>query len=100
MFIDYPQSLTNVDISAQGNLKLVSEKSGSLLSIICRNPELNTQSPYKTVLLQFSFNHNRLATVSCGTAGVCDCHRSCHEYSVVSNVIFRLTRHPLFRESS
>ena len=41
---DYPQSLTNADISGQGNLNLVSEKSGKsqgiLLSIICGNPEI------------------------------------------------------------
>ena len=39
---DYPQSLTNADILGQGNLNLVSEKSGKsqgiLLSIICGNP--------------------------------------------------------------
>ena len=43
MLKDYPQSLTNVDILGQGNLNLVSEKSGKsqgiLLSIICGNPE-------------------------------------------------------------
>ena len=43
MFIDYPQSLTNVDILGQGNSNVVSEKSGKsqgiLLSIICGNPE-------------------------------------------------------------
>ena len=43
MLKDYPQSLTNVDIFGQGNLNLVSEKSGKsqgiLLSIICGNPE-------------------------------------------------------------
>ena len=42
MLIDYPQSLTNADILGQGNLNLVSEKSGKsqgiLLSIICGNP--------------------------------------------------------------
>ena len=42
MLKDYPQSLTNVDIFGQGNLNLVSEKSGKsqgiLLSIICGNP--------------------------------------------------------------
>ena len=40
--IDYPQNLTNADILGQGNLNLVSEKSGKsqgiLLSIICGNP--------------------------------------------------------------
>ena len=39
---DYPQSLTNADTLGQGNLNLVSEKSGKsqgiLLSIICGNP--------------------------------------------------------------
>ena len=44
MLIDYPQSLTNADILGQGNLNLVSEKSGKsqgiLLSIICGNPGL------------------------------------------------------------
>ena len=43
MLIVYPQSLTNADILGQGNLSLVSEKSGKsqgiLLSIICGNPE-------------------------------------------------------------
>ena len=43
MLIDYPQSLTNADILGQGNLNLVSEKSGKsqgiLISIICGNPE-------------------------------------------------------------
>ena len=43
MLIVYPQSLTNVDILGQGNLNLVSEKSGKiqgiLLSIICGNPD-------------------------------------------------------------
>ena len=29
MLVDYPQSLTNADILGQGNLKLVSEKSGN-----------------------------------------------------------------------
>ena len=29
MLIDYPQSLTNADILGQGNLNLVSEKSGN-----------------------------------------------------------------------
>ena len=42
MLIDYTQSLTNADILGQGNLYLVSEKSGKsqgiLLSIICGNP--------------------------------------------------------------
>ena len=42
MLVDYPQSLTNADILGQGNLNLVSEKSGKcqgiLLSIICGNP--------------------------------------------------------------
>ena len=42
--IDYPQNLTNADILGQGNLNLVSEKSGKsqgiLLSIICGNPAL------------------------------------------------------------
>ena len=41
--IDYPQNLTNADILGQGNLNLVSEKSGKsqgiLLSIICGNPD-------------------------------------------------------------
>ena len=45
MLKDYPQSLTNVDILGQGNLNLVSEKSGKsqgiLLSIICGNPDLD-----------------------------------------------------------
>ena len=43
MLIDYPQSLKIVDILGQGNLNMVSEKSGKsqgiLLSIICGNPE-------------------------------------------------------------
>ena len=42
MLIAYTQSLTNADILGQGNLNLVSEKSGKsqgiLLSIICGNP--------------------------------------------------------------
>ena len=42
MLNDYPQSLTNTDILGQGNLNLVSEKSGKnqgiLLCIICGNP--------------------------------------------------------------
>ena len=42
MLKDYLQSLTNADILGQGNLNLVSEKSGKsqgiLLSIICGNP--------------------------------------------------------------
>ena len=42
MLKDYPQSVTNVDIMGQGNLNLVSEKSGKsqgiLRSIICGNP--------------------------------------------------------------
>ena len=44
MLKDYPQSLTNANILGQGNLNLVSEKSGKsqgiLLSIICGNPEI------------------------------------------------------------
>ena len=44
MLKDYPQSLTNVNILGQGNLNLVSEKSGKsqgiLLSIICGDPEI------------------------------------------------------------
>ena len=44
MLKNYPQSLTNADILGQGNLNLVSEKSGKsqgiLLSIICGNPAL------------------------------------------------------------
>ena len=43
VFIEYPQNLTNADILGQGNLNLVSEKSGKsqgiLLSIICGNPD-------------------------------------------------------------
>ena len=42
VLIDYPQNLTNANILGQGNLNLVSEKSGksqgNLLSIICGNP--------------------------------------------------------------
>ena len=42
MLKDYPQSLTNANILGQGNLNLVSEKSGKnqgiLLSIICGKP--------------------------------------------------------------
>ena len=42
MLIDYPQSSTNANILGQGNLNLVSEKSGKsqgiLHSIICGNP--------------------------------------------------------------
>ena len=53
---DYPQSLTNVDILGQGNLNLVSEKSGKsqgiLLSIICGNPEY--QSPWLTFEISIS----------------------------------------------
>ena len=49
MLINYPQSLTNADILGQGNLNLVSEKSGKnqgiLLSIICGNP---VQRSYQT----------------------------------------------------
>ena len=48
MLIDYPQCLTNADILGQGNLNLVSEKSGKsqgiLLSVICGNPVERTQS--------------------------------------------------------
>ena len=44
MLIAYPQRLTNADILGQGNLNMVSEKSGKsqgiLLSIICGNPVL------------------------------------------------------------
>ena len=44
MLMVYPQSLTNADIFGQGNLNLVSEKSGKsqgiLLSIICGNPDI------------------------------------------------------------
>ena len=44
MLTDYRQSLTNAYILGQGNLSLVSEKSGKsrgiLLSVICGNPEL------------------------------------------------------------
>ena len=47
MLIDYPQSLTNVDILGQGNLNMVSEKSGKsqgiLLPIICGNPVMASQ---------------------------------------------------------
>ena len=43
VLIDYPQSLASANILGQGNLNLVSEKSGKsqgiLLSIICGNPE-------------------------------------------------------------
>ena len=43
MLKDYPHSLTNADIFGQGNLYLVSEKSGKsqgiLLFIICGNPD-------------------------------------------------------------
>ena len=42
MLKHYPQSLTNADILGQGNLNLVSEKSGKsqgiLLSVVCGNP--------------------------------------------------------------
>ena len=42
MLKNNPQSFTNADILVQGNLNLVSEKSGKsqgiLLSINCRNP--------------------------------------------------------------
>ena len=45
ILIDYPQYLTNADILGQGNLNLVSEKSGKsqgiLLSIICGNPAVS-----------------------------------------------------------
>ena len=45
MLKDYPQSLTNANILGQGNLNLVSEKSGKsqgiLLSIICGNPVIH-----------------------------------------------------------
>ena len=44
VLIDYPQNLTNANILGQGNLNLVSEKSGKsqgiLLSIICGNPDI------------------------------------------------------------
>ena len=47
--IDYPQNLTNADILGQGNLNLVSEKSGNsqgiLLSIICGNPDTGLDQP-------------------------------------------------------
>ena len=53
MLIVYPQSLTNADILGQGNLNLVSEKSGKsqgiLLSIICGNP----------VFIFFAMYHHR-----------------------------------------
>ena len=43
MLKDLPQSLTNANILGQGNLNLVSEKSGKnqgiLLSVICGNPD-------------------------------------------------------------
>ena len=49
LIIDYPKSLTNVDILGQGNLVLVREKSGKcqgiLLSIICGNPVKLKQGP-------------------------------------------------------
>ena len=42
VLIEYTQKLTNADTLGQGNLNLVSEKSGKsqgiLLSIICGNP--------------------------------------------------------------
>ena len=38
MLKDYPQSLTNADILGHGNLNLVREKSGNLLSLICGKP--------------------------------------------------------------
>ena len=54
MLKDYPQSLTNADILGQGNLNLVSEKSGKsqgiLLSIICGNPENNFTKVYLMML--------------------------------------------------
>ena len=40
MLNDYPQSLTNVDILGQGNLNLVSEKSGNFISIISFNQRI------------------------------------------------------------
>ena len=43
VLVDYPQTLKNANFWGQGNLNLVSEKSGKsqgiLLSIICGNPE-------------------------------------------------------------
>ena len=50
---DYPQSLTNADILGQGNLNLVSEKSGKsqgiLLSIICGNPDKDHLQKHEVV---------------------------------------------------
>ena len=49
VLIDYPQSLASADILGQGNLNLVSEKSGKsqgiLLSIICGNPVRTSPCP-------------------------------------------------------
>ena len=57
MLKDYPQSLTNANILGQGNLNLVSEKSGKsqgiLLSIICGNPVIAPLSPKSTTNARF-----------------------------------------------
>ena len=50
MLIDNLQRLTNADVLGQGNLDLVREKSGkcqgSLLTIICGNPEKDMEKAY------------------------------------------------------
>ena len=52
--IDYLQNLTNADILGQGNLNLVSEKSGKsqgiLHSIICGNPAGDTSDSWNSSL--------------------------------------------------
>ena len=49
VLIESPQSLTNADILGQGNLNMVSEKSGKsqgiLLPIICGNPVQSRPGP-------------------------------------------------------
>ena len=61
ILIDNPQSFTNGDNLGQGNLNLVSEKSGKsqgiLLSIICGNPVSVTCVYYGYVLLLGPYFH-------------------------------------------
>ena len=56
MLVDYPQSLTDADRLGQGNLNLISEKSGKSqgikLSIICGNPVLMVNSSLCVLFFQ------------------------------------------------
>ena len=65
ILIDNPQSFTNGDNLGQGNLNLVSEKSGKsqgiLLSIICGNPGLDVV--FKEIVERHRTN-DRLPTIT------------------------------------